>query len=455
MLSEIFLLPIKDKVLLHAPLLGLSVIINQAGAQLLSSAINGGNPQLPTSYQNLATILNEKVQPPESRSGILGIPRFLGLLPTRDCNMRCRYCDFPTSKSVPLPVMSRNVCQEAIDAYFKLLETKGARHASIHFFGGEPFAAPELVFFAAEYAREEARKSGLQLHLEASSNGLIEKHFAVWVSETFDCIVLSLDGKKAIQDNQRPAKGRKDAFRTIVETGKILSESPCNLILRSCITQESLPAMLDSVEWMVENFIPETICLEPMSESAQSIRNHLHPPDPWYFSKKFLKAERLLRKHHVRCMLSTADLSLTTVSSCPVGHDALIVSPDGSINACYLLESSWISKGKDMHLGRVIGDQFDIPQENLDRIRSYELGNQSLCENCFCRYHCAGGCHVNHPSDSDPGSYDDVCIRTRLVSIGKILLTLDQENLLEEWLGDDQALEKSALWQNDRIEVFR
>ncbi len=455
MLREIFLLPIRDKVLLHAPLHGLSAIINQSGAQRLRSAINSENPQLRASYQNLISVLSEEVKPPEPRSGALGIPRFLGLLPTRDCNMRCRYCDFPASQASPLPVMSRDLCKETIDAYFALLEGNGIKQASIHFFGGEPFGAPEIVFFAAEYAREEARKLGFQLHLEASSNGLLEKRFAAWIAETFDCIVLSLDGKKPIQDNQRPAKGHKDAFQTIVETGKIISESPCNLILRSCVTQESLPVMLDSVEWMIENFIPETICLEPMSESDQSIRNHLHPPDPWQFAKKFIQTERYLRERDINCMLSTADLSLTTVSSCPVGYDALIVSPDGIINACYLLKSSWLRKGKDMHLGKIFAGQFHISQENLDRVRSYELGNQSLCKNCFCRYHCAGGCHVNHPSEGYPGSYDEICIRTRLVTIGKLLLNAKQETILEEWLGDDQALEKSALWQNDRIEVFQ
>jgi len=455
MLREIFLIPVKDKVLLHAPLHGLSAIINPTGAHLLRSALNGEKHQLPASYQNLVNILSEEVQPPEPRSGELQEPRFLGLLPTRDCNMCCRYCDFPVSKDRSLPAMSKDNCQEAIDTYFSFLLTNAIKQASIHFFGGEPFTAPELVFFAAEYAREKARYLDLSLHLEASSNGLVDKEFALWVSETFDCVVLSLDGKQPIQDYQRPARGSEDAFQTIVETGKILSDIPCNLILRSCITQESLSELFETVRWMAENFIPDTICLEPMSESERSNLNQLHPPDPWQFARTFIEAERFLRKRDIGCMLSTADLSLTTVSSCPVGHDALIMSPNGEINACYLPESSWLNKGKDMHLGRITKGNFEIPQDNLDRVRSYELGKQSLCKNCFCRYHCAGGCHVNHPSEGESGSYDEVCIRTRLVTIGKMLLNMNQKMILEEWLNDDHTLENTALWENDRFEVFQ
>ncbi|MEA3327561.1 MAG: radical SAM protein [Chloroflexota bacterium] len=454
MLTDIFLVPVKDKVLLHAPLHGISAIINQSGAQQLHAAFNGEKHQLPETYQALLRVIKERIPPPQPRKGTLKEPRFLGLLPTRDCNMRCRYCDFPVSREDPLPAMTQDQCRDAIDAYYNLLITNGYQRAAIHFFGGEPFFEPELVFFAAEYARVQALKLDLPLHLEASSNGLMENAFATWISETFDYIVLSLDGRDRIQNYQRPAKGNQDSYNTVVETAKILSDSPCTLILRSCITQDSLSEMLETVEWMVDNFVPETICLEPMSESDQSIRNQLHTPDPWQFSKLFLRADTFLRTHGINCMLSTADLSLTTVSSCPVGHDALIVSPNGEINACYLPETSWISKGKDMHLGRIKDGKFNIQQANLDRIRSYELGNQSLCKNCFCRYHCAGGCHVNHPSDSKAGSYDAVCIRTRLVTIGKILQHVNQEELLNCWLNDDDALEKSALWRNDRIEAY-
>jgi len=454
MLTDIFLVPVKDKVLLHAPLHGISAIINQSGAQQLHATFNGENHPLPEAYQAFFSIISEKISPPKPRNGTLQEPRFLGLLPTRDCNMRCRYCDFPVSKEDPLTVMTQDLCQEAIDAYFDFLISNGYQRAAIHFFGGEPFFEPELVFFAAEYARGKAQKLDLPLHLEASSNGLLEKDFAAWIAEVFDCIVLSLDGRERIQNYQRPAKGKKHSYNTVVETAKILSESPCTLILRSCITQDSLFEMQETVAWMIDNFVPETICLEPMSESDQSIRNQLCTPDPWEFSKKFLLAEMLLRAHGINCMLSTADLSLTTVSSCPVGHDALIVSPNCDINACYLPKTSWLSKGKDMHLGRIKDGEFDIQQVNLDRVRSYELGNQSLCKNCFCRYHCAGGCHVNHPSNSPGGSYDAICIRTRLVSIGKILLRMNQETLLKDWLNDDYALEKTAMWQNDRIEAY-
>jgi radical SAM protein with 4Fe4S-binding SPASM domain len=456
MLTNIFMVPVKDKVLLHAPLHGVTALVNCSGAKLLQSAIvNSDGNDLPRHYQALRSALEMAIEPPKPRQGGLGEPQFLGLLPTRDCNMRCLYCDFPLSHTEPVMTMSQSVCQTAIDAYFKKLIDLGYAKAAIHFFGGEPFVEEQLVFFAAEYGRYQAQKLGLSLHLEASSNGLVNESFATWISETFDCLVLSLDGQEAIQNFQRPAKRSTNAFKRIYETARILSESPCQLILRSCITRESLPEMHNTVTWMVEQFIPETICLEPMSESKRSIRSGLHPPDPWEFSRSFIQANAFLEEHGINCMLSTADLSLKTVSSCPVGHDALILSPTGEINACYLPNESWEAKHMDMHLGFLKDDKFDVAQSDLDRVRSYELEQKPLCQNCFCRFHCAGGCHVNHPAGSEPGAYDDICIHTRLVSIGKLLLRLNERNDLEEWLRDRTALEKSALFKNDRIEALQ
>ena len=455
MLTNIFLVPVKEKVLLHAPLHGITALINRSGAKLLQSAIvNNDRNDLPRHYRALCSAFEVDIEPPKPRQGGLGEPRFLGLLPTRDCNMQCLYCDFPLSRDESVMTMSQSISQTAIDAYFKKLLELGHKKAAIHFFGGEPFIEKQLVFFAAEYGRDQAQKLGLSLHLEASSNGLVSESFATWISETFDCIVLSLDGRENIQNFQRPAKQTHNAFERIYKTAQILSDSPCQLILRSCITRESLPEMHNTVAWMIKQFIPETICLEPMSESKLSIKNGLHPPDPWKFSRGFIKVNAFLEELGINCMLSTADLSLKTISSCPVGHDALIISPAGEINACYLPNESWEAKHKDMHLGFLKAGKFEISQSDLDRVRSYELGQKPLCQNCFCRFHCAGGCHVNHPTDGKTGAYDDICINTRLVSIGKLLLRLNQKNTLEDWLQDRPALEKSALIHNDRIEAW-
>lgn len=453
MLKDIYLLPVKDSVLLHAPLHGISAVLNRRGALELQDIINDKTETLSTQFRALRQLLDEHIPPPVPREGILNNPRFLGLIISHKCNMFCRYCDFSFGEN-EVQTMSKETCKNAIDTYFNLLSDQQHTHAAIHFFGGEPFFQPELVFFAVEYALYRAYQHNLSLHLEATSNGLIDPLFAKWISEMFNCVVLSLDGNEKIQVSQRPTQNSIEDFASIINTAKILSDGACNLIIRSCITQESLPMLIDNVHWMANQFCPETICLEPMSQAYTMDKLSLHPPDPFKFAKSFLMAEVDMGKIGINVMLSTADLSLTTVSSCPVGHDALIISPNREINACYLPKDIWITKGKQMNLGTLENDKFNILQSNLEKVRQHQVGSKSLCENCFIRYHCAGGCHVNHEASFPPGNYDDLCVRTRLVSIGKLLIKIGQVDLLNDWLLDEQALQISAHWPNDHYGVW-
>jgi uncharacterized protein len=447
-LKDIYLLPVKDSVLLHAPLHGVSAVLNRRGANELKDNIHDKNEDLSTKFRALRQLLSEQIPPPIPRKGVLNNPRFLGLIISHKCNMFCRYCHFSFNDH-EVHTMSIETCKNAIDTYFNLLREYQHTRAAIHFFGGEPFFQPDLVFFAVEYARYRSHQLNLSLHLEATSNGLFDPLFAKWISEMFNCVVLSLDGNEEIQISQRPSQNSIEDYATIIKSAKIISRGACNLIIRSCITQESLPMLIDNVHWMANEFYPETICLEPMSQADPLEKISLHPPDPLKFAKCFLRAEVDMSKKGINVMLSTADLSLTTVSSCPVGHDALIISPNGEINACYLPKDIWETKGKPMYLGTLENGRFNIHQSNLEKVRQNQVGSKSLCKYCFIRYHCAGGCHVNHDTSSVPGKYDELCVRTRLISIGKLLIKIGQFDLLKDWLDDEQALQISANWPND------
>lgn len=180
-LKDIFLLPVKDNVLLHAPLHGVSAVINRSGAFDLQEINDGTSQNLSTEFQALRELLDDHIPPPIPRKGILNNPRFLGLIVSHKCNMLCRYCHFTFSKN-DTQTMSVKTCKNAIDTYFTLLRKYQHTQAAIHFFGGEPFFHPDLMFFAVEYALFRSSQYNLSLHLEATTNGLIDPLFADWVS---------------------------------------------------------------------------------------------------------------------------------------------------------------------------------------------------------------------------------------------------------------------------------
>lgn len=448
--QSIFSVQVGDNYLIYAPLHNLVALVDRRAAQSIRAALlNETAP--PPAVRAIVEQLRSPGKPvPGARTGPLDNPFFLGLIPTRGCNLGCRYCDFSAPKNAS-PVMMLSLAREAVNAYFELLRAAGRRQAEVHFFGGEPFYAEAVVHFVVEYATLRAGELGLTVRFEATTNGLYHPARCQWIADHFDTIVLSLDGPADIQERHRPSLNGRGTFPVIARNAKILSEGPVELILRACVTAETVNRLPEIARWISREFRPSTVCFESLTASPLAQAASFTPPDPWEFSRNFDLAARILAGYGIETVLSTADLRTCRASFCPVGKDALIVSPDGAIDACYLLKDDWEQKGLNMRLGRLNGRGLEIAPEALQRARNLTVHQKPLCADCLCRFHCAGGCHVNHPASAPAGRFDDVCVQTRLVTITALLKQLEQNELAREWLADRPASEVSVWQRTDRL----
>ncbi len=448
--NDVYFVPIHDKFLIHAPLHKLTALINQSALHALRASLMSDDP-LPIPMNQLASQLqNTPLTTPSVLTGDDITPYFLGLIPTRGCNMACPYCDFAAPKRNS-PVMSLNLARDAVNAYFALIQKAGQGSAEVHFFGGEPFFAEKVVHFVVEYAKIKALEHGIRVRFEATSNGLYNRDRCKWIAEHFDTVVLSLDGPPDIQDSQRPAVGGRTVSSVIVRNAKVFSDNDMELVIRACITDATVHRMPEIAQWISHEFRPSTVCFEilSLSHTAQSVA--FAPPDPWEFARNFDQASQILSQYGIKTIISTADLHAPRLSFCPVGKDALIVSPDGMVDACYLLQKDWEAVGLDMRLGSLTPSGFELHPEAVDRARNMTVESRALCANCLCRYYCAGGCHVNHDTTGAAGQYDRHCILTRMITVTQLLRTMGQHTLADEWLGNRALLEETILQENDRL----
>jgi uncharacterized protein len=445
---DIYSIKVGQNVLIYAPLHHFCALVNpQAAREIRRGLANRGSEWMAS--LPFIDLLRQPVGPPEERDGPLD-PLFLGLVPTRGCNLNCQYCDFAAPKSSG-PVMDFSTARQAIEAYFSLQKSAGRQRAGVHFFGGEPFFASALVDFAVEYAALRAGELGLEVRFEVTTNGLFDARRCQWVGDHFDCVVLSLDGPRDIQDCQRPSLGENSVFDRIEANARQLAASPTDLVLRACVTDQTVVRMAEIAAYFSQEIRPDLVCFETLVACDLSQRAGLLAPDPWAFARQFYPAMKILRDRGIKTVLSTANLDSLWTSFCPVGKDALIVSPDGSIDACYLLRQAWEDHGLDFHLGQVEGNRLAILEGAVRNVRRAGTAARPRCADCFCRYHCAGGCHVNHSSPGVDGPYDAACIQTRLVTTALLLDRLGQGDLAESWLADRPAQEAMAWATSDRL----
>ena len=345
--------------------------------------------------------------------------------------------------------MSLELARQAIDAYIRLIQTNGRSLVEIHFFGGEPFFAWEVVFFAVEYARWQAQRKNLHTRFEVITNGIVSAERCRWIADHFDTVVLSLDGMAASHEAQRPAPNRRSTYPLILRNAAILADGPAELALRTCVTRENVSEMVEFGVWCGRELKPASICFETLDESAVSRRSDLAPCTPMEFVRNFIAVKKALAPLGIDTVLSTDASEECQFSFCPVGKDALIISPQGSIDGCYWLPEEWIRKGLDLNLGIVTEDGFDLKTENVERVRQAATLQKEACGNCFCQYHCAGGCHIRRMGHLER-RYSEICYQTRLITLWRLLSELGQEGLADAILKDKRAAAKFVHVSSDR-----
>ena len=347
--------------------------------------------------------------------------------------------------------MDLGTARDAVIWYMSAVDRADQPRAEIRFFGGEPFCGDTVIDLAVHLARTRAAEYHRTVSFEVATNGACDARRAQWAADNLDTIVLSLDGPAPVQDYHRPYRNGRGSFEVVARNARIFSEGSAALFIRACVTSESVERMAQTAAWFCDTFRPAGVAFEPLQPSVESARAGIEPPAARAFASNFIAACDVLDAHGVESIYSAADIHTRRVSFCPVGHDAAIVAPDGTVSACYLLRRDWENRGLDLTLGRLDGATLELRDGAVDRARSLNVHNKPRCTDCFCRWHCAGGCHVNHPCDDPPGSYDRLCTGTRIIALRNILAAMGQRDWARKWLADPAAVDRSVQRRSDRL----
>jgi len=437
-MEGIFVLPAADKWVLHAPLRGVTVLVNTAFLQ----AYKGGDAQLPGHEREVSAA-------PGVRKGPLR-PEFLGLVTTRGCPLGCSYCDFrPSQAAISMPV---ELAAESVDWMVRQRLNLSQRVVDVHFFGGEPLFAFSALFAAVQRCRWWSLREGIHPWFEVSTSGFFSNEQLQFVLDHIQVVVLSLDGPPEIQDRYRSTRSGGKSSGKVMETALALGGSRIKLCLRCCVTSETVSQMPEIAEWFCASFRPSVICFEPLRPTENSEKAGYQPPAPWDFVKGFCEATLTAERFGVETVYGPALIDEIRNSFCPVGRDSLIVEPDGRVSACYLLPTTWERLGLPFGIGEFrVGRGLRLDPEALGRTRNL-VNLDPSCQRCFARWHCAGGCHVEKRKRGGWSREDSFCIQTRLVCAWKLLRSLGEESLARNVLEGSIEVRDWAEKQSDRLE---
>lgn len=450
MVQDVFLLPVPGGWMVHAPLRQVTALINRAGAaRLIDQRFSAGSEE----WRELCARLTfGSPSPPRPPAGALA-PQYLGLVTTRACNLACRYCGFAATPGAP--GMAPQLAVSAVDWMAERMEALGRERLEVHFFGGEPSVSWGVVEIAVHRARAIADARGLRPRFEIATNGVMDDRRVSFLGDHFHTVVLSFDGPREVHDLHRPAAGGRGSFDAVARTAHRISDSEADLCLRACVTAASVRSLPEIAEWFCEDFRPWAISFESLQPTPGSAAAGLSPPDPFEFAAFFLQAHRAAAERGVPAIYAAALAEEPRYSFCPVGNDSLIVLPDGRVCGCYLPDAEWRAQGLDLELGRFTpaGELF-LDEAAVARLRGL-VEDRPRCRGCFCRWSCAGGCHVHHSPPGCPREYDGFCLQTRLITAALLLAEMGRDDLAEELLTERACADRLARQASDRLEDLR
>jgi uncharacterized protein len=412
LIEDLFVIPDGNEYLLYAPFAKSVLSVNQSAIQTLRDLKKGKRDYLDFEspfFKELiqAGVLIATDSPKKSFQFQEKHPDFdptgMTLFLTTKCSMRCTYCYADSGGDKP-KLMPWMTAQAAMDWIIQHVTAKGRNKLEIGFHGGgEVTTAKPLLKKSVDFIRQQATAQGITTTVGAGLNGVMDRSMVDWVIDNIDSAALSFDGLPEVQNAQRPLSNGKGSYEVVAATLRRMDEKEFKYLIRITVTSQSLEKLVESVEFIAKNFNAKVIQIEPVSQVGRALNNNVSPVEPQTFVEKFREAQQVARSHGKELRYSGARFHTLTNHFCGVSDDLFAVTPDGLVTACYEVGEIEDPRAPLFVYGRLDpqSGQFEFDQEKIRKLRSLSVEHKPHCQNCFCKWHCAGECAAKLAQQGD------------------------------------------------------
>ena len=312
-----------------------------------------------------------------------------------DCNLACRYCFAEEGEyHGRRALMSYEVGKKALD--FLIANSGKRRNLEVDFFGGEPLMNWQVVKDLVAYGREQEKIHDKHFRFTVTTNGvLLNDEIQEFVNKEMDNVVLSLDGRKEVNDKMRPFRNGKGSYDLIVPKFQKLAESRNQekYYIRGTFTRNNLDFSNDVLHFADLGF--EQISIEPVvgeDTDPYAIRKEDLPKifeEYDKLAKIMVERERSgFNFFHFMIDLEGGPCVSKRLSGCGSGTEYLAVTPWGDLYPCHQFVGQ-----EEFLMGNV--DEGITHTEIADEFRGCSVYSKESCKNCFARFYCSGGCMAN------------------------------------------------------------
>lgn len=314
-----------------------------------------------------------------------------------DCNLRCKYCFAGTGEyHGARGMMSAETGKKAID--FVIANSGSRKNIEIDYFGGEPLMNFDVVKEITEYAKEQGKKHGKNFRFTVTTNGLLlDDDKKEYINKNMSNVVLSLDGRKEVNDRMRPRVNGDGTYDTLLPKFLDMAESrnQDNYYIRGTFTAYNKDFAEDVLHFADLGFKQTSVepVVAPETEDYALTEADIPEVFEQYekLAKEYIKRwkdGKWFNFFHFMIDLDQGPCAIKRLSGCGAGHEYLAVAANGDLYPCHQFVGN-----KDFLMGNV--DEGKIDKKISKYFEDSNIYTKDKCRNCFAKFYCSGGCSAN------------------------------------------------------------
>lgn len=316
-----------------------------------------------------------------------------------DCNLKCKYCfasqgDFGGFKAYMTPEVGKKALKYLVD-------NSGARkYLEVDFFGGEPLMDFDLIKELVEYGDKIAEEKNKKFRFTVTTNGvLLDDEKIEYINEHMHNVVLSLDGRKEVNDKMRMTVNDKGSYDIITPKFQKLVEGrkDKNYYVRGTFTKHNLDFSEDVKHFRDLGFNLSSV--EPVVDASYdefAIDENDLPTILAEYEKMAKEYADLQVKgddfkfFHFMIDLTQGPCVIKRMQGCGAGCEYVAVTPEGDIYPCHQFVGN-----EDFKMANILDDEVKLPEDLQNEFLDAHVFNKESCKNCWAKFYCSGGCHAN------------------------------------------------------------
>ncbi|MGM9763086.1 MAG: radical SAM protein [Candidatus Cryptobacteroides sp.] len=394
--KNIFVIPVGDYwgidneriYMIYAPLNGHISLGTPSMTEKLNACAEGKTVDLETQSALSAFQAKEKVPVhylPDSPHELYQID----ILANYTCNFKCIYCYSAAGRS------SKQIEFEKIKAVIDYLFCSGKKQTNPYIInfsgGGEPLLSFELIKRTVDYIEEVNIGKNYIYNVGLVTNGsLITPEIIDYLQEKKVDMAVSFEILKRLQDKER---GSYDKVAANID---MMLERGFPFGIRTTFTPESVSCMCEMVEELSNRFpklkkvVYDTVLSPALFPTPEDLKLYYDTFVEEYYKAKKLGAEKGISVESI----AVETLSMVRDRTC---EGKIVLTPMGTISCCARVSSPQEKLYEEYIYGETKeGELFFDEKKFKDIMAQNNIYSQPMCEHCFAKWNCGGGCRLFH-----------------------------------------------------------